>query len=404
MGLFSRKRTISAPLVCLYCPEVNPLWFTKENADSVPFCTACNLQLVPDSFKQVLVTGKCPDSLELDAATGLAATMSAMTILWASLNSTQVEVFAQTPVSWDVWNVETFDEWPIVSQAQFMATLGDGTFLKSEHLGNLADQMPFLATMSSNFLWRVHEDPNETMVILWPKEALSLVNSINFEAIKCYLALVKPPISDLAIWQQIDLLIELNEKNSLLPAGKKLFGFDVVVHSFTGLALNAADGFREHEDFSSKSHLEIRLGSEIDPYGKDVAKRFYVKSDSKLDFELLGPFGLSVRVEDSGTYKLYEMMVDDQLKLIHSFAFKVLASGVSEERAQALVREKLLEKFGFVIKRNGQNWLVDKKRGVDYFEDHSEDVYESPLYSKVIEVRPSSPSDWSGTAWRLRCS
>jgi hypothetical protein len=404
MGFFSKKRTVSSPLVCLFCPQVDPLWFSKENADRIPFCTSCHLQLVPDSFKQVLVSGECPNSLQLDNATALAGTMSAMTILWASLNSTQDLILAKSPVSWDVWDPETLDEWPVISQARFLGTFGDCASLASDLLGNLANQRPFLALMPANFMWRVEESPNKTIVRLWPKESLSLVNGDNFDAIKSYLELARPLISGLEIWQLIDQLIALSEDSKFLLSSRKLFGFDVVLHSFTGLTLHDADGFRSHEDFSSKEQLALKPGGEIDPFGKDVAKRLYPKSEARFDFELLGPFALKVKVVDSGTYKHFGVLHEDRLKLIHSFTFKVLASGDNENHAKERVWEKIFEKYGFVVRREGQNWIIDKMRGVDYFEHCSDDVHESRLFSKIVEVRTSSPEAWRSTAWRFRSS
>jgi hypothetical protein len=403
MGIFFKKRTVASSLVCLFCPEVNPSWFTKENLDAIPVCTSCHLHLVPDSFKQVLISGSCPEDLQVDKAAGLAAAMSAMTMLWASVNSIGVPIVAKSPVSWDVWNPETFDEWPMLSQSCFLSTFEEGAFLESPQLGNFSDQMPFVASMSSNLLWRISEDPDETVVTLWPKESLALVSAGNLQAIKGYLEIVRPSIPVLEIWQLIDRLFGLIEKNPHLMSAKRLFGFNVVLQTFTELPLREAKDLSEHEDFASRNQMTIKPGSKIDPFGNDLAKRLYTKSDARLDFELFGPFGLTASVEDSDIYDHHSYGYQN-VKVIHAFSFKVLASGVSEDQAQTLVEEKLLEKFGFVVKRNGQNWLVDKKRGVDFFENHSEDVHESQLYSKVIEVRPSSPSDWIGTAWQLRCS
>lgn len=403
MGIFSKKRTVNSPLVCLFCPEVNPLWFTKENADSVPVCTSCHLHLVPPSFKEVLIAGSCPEGLEVDRAAGLAAAMSAMTMLWASVNKSEAPIVAKSPVSWDAWNSETFDEWPMLSQSSFLNTFEEGAFLESPQLGNFADQMPFVVSMSSNFMWRVDENPDETVVTLWPKESLALVSAANLQAIKSYLEIVRPLIPVLEIWQLIDRLFGLIEKSPHLISARRLFGFNVLLHTFTELPLREAEDLRDHEDFASRKQVTIKPGSKIDPFGSDLAKRLYTKYDARLDFELLGPFGLTVSVEDSDIYD-HHYYSHQNLKVIHAFSFKVLASGVSEEQAQALVSEKLLEKFGFVIRRIGQNWLVDKERGVDYFENHSEDVHESQLYSKVVEVQPSDQRDWSGTAWQLRCS
>jgi hypothetical protein len=358
---------------------------------------------VPDSFKEVLISGSCPVDLEVDIAAGLAAAMSAMTMLWASVNSTEVPIVAKSPVSWDVWNPETFDEWPMLSQSSFLSTFEDGAFLESPQLGNFADQMPFVVSMSSNFLWRVNENPDETIVSLWPKESLALVSAGNLQAIKSYLEIVRPSIPVLEIWQLIDRLFGLIEKNPHLKSARRLFGFNVVLHTFTELPFREAESLSEHEDFASRKQVDIKPGSKIDPFGNDLAKRLYTKSDARLDFELFGPFGLNVSVEDSDIYNHHSYGFQT-VKVIHAFSFKVLVSSESETQAQALVREKLLEKFGFVVKRNGQNWLVDKKRGVDYFENHSEDVHESQLYSKVVEVQPTNSRDWSGTAWQLRCS
>ncbi len=403
MGIFSKKRTVNSPLVCLFCPEVNPNWFTKENADAVPVCTSCHLHLVPASFKEVLVTGSCPEGLEVDRAAGLAAAMSAMTMLWASVNSAEEPIVAKSPVSWDVWNPETYDEWPLLSSAPLLTTFEEGAFLEAPHLGNFADQMPFVGSLSLNFLWRVSENSDETVVSLWPKECLAVVTAINLQAIKSYLAIVRPLIPVLEIWQLIDRLFGLIEKSPHLMSKRRLFGFYVVLHTLTQLPLNDAENLREHEDFASRKPVVVEPGSKIDPFGKDVAKRLYAKSEAQLDFELFGPFGLTVSVEESEVYK-HHYYDFENFKVIHAFSFRVLASSDTESHARALVQDKLLEKFGFVVKRNGQNWLVDKKRGVDYFDNGSAEIYESPLYSKVVEVRPSSPEDWSGTAWQLRCS
>jgi hypothetical protein len=402
MAIFSKKRTVSSSLVCLFCVDLNPAWFTKQNADRVPSCTSCHLHLVPSSFKEVLISGICPEVIEVDTATGLAAAMSAMTMLWASVNSSTDPVVAKSPVSWDVWNPEIYPDWPFISQGEFLHTFGDGALLSSQHLGNLASQMPFLALMSSNLLWRVHDNPTETVVSLWPKTHLAMVSAGNIEAIKKYLELVRSS-SSLAIWQLIDRLLELIEMNPQLLPARKLFGFDITLHNFTELPLRDVQEFRQHEDFSSSQQLQTMPGSRTDPFGKDVAKRLYSKSETRHEFEILGPFGLTVKVEVSETYEKHPR--DQQrIKLIRSFSFKVLASGDSEKQAEEQVRDQLFDNFGFVIKRNGQNWIVDKKRGVDYFEGHSEDLHESQLYSKVVDVQACTPEDWSGTAWRLRCS
>lgn len=404
MGFFAKKRTVQSPLVCLFCPEVNPLWFSKENADAIPICTACHLQLAPASFKEVVISGVCSDSIDVDRATALAAAMSAMTILWASINSKDKSVVANSPVSWDVWNPETYDQWPVISQQVFLETFGDGACLESETLGNLAEQIPFLASMSSNFLWRVHESPDETSVTLWPKESLAVVSRDNFSAIKTYLASVRPSINVLEIWKLIDRLLELIEQNPGTLSANKLFGFDVVVHSFSGLALHAADEIRTQEDFSSNELMQLRPGSSLDPFGRDVAKRLYTKSDPHSDFEMLGPFDLLVKIMDAGKYPLGPQSSQEGLRLVHEFSFKVLVAAENISVAARFVRENFFDKFGFVVQRNSQNWLVDKKHGVDYFGYISDDVRESQLYSKVVEVRPSSPDDWKGTAWQLRCS
>ena len=107
---------------------------------------------------------------------------------------------------------------------------------------------------------------------------------------------------------------------------------------------------------------------------------------------------------DSGKYKRDTYSEEESLKLIHSYDFKLLVRADDPEEALSIIKQRLFEKFGFVVKRNGQNWLIDKNLGVDLFENTAESVHESRLFSKVIDVQLTNSEEWAGSAWQSRCA
>lgn len=392
MGLFHPKRTISSPLVCLFHAQVDPAWFTKENADRIPTCPDCNLHLIPKSMKDVLVTGVTPHSLNLDPASSLTAAFASVTMLWAHLNSVDTSVLVTAEVAWDVWNPEEYAEWPLMQQSSFINTFQEGKFLESKKLGSLTEQFSCFASISSNLMWRLEKDSKGKTVSLWPKEALATLSSENYQAFLDYLAIARESIADQPVWIIIDRLIKLVSKSPPGDHSKSLFGTEVVLHTMRSLKLSESSNLRGGDEFKSKKILELEPASNIAPYGENSPKRIFQILSS--ESEMLGPFELRVKVVRSS-------LADEVLTLVHSYSFKLLVSAPDSDAAVARVKHQFFEKFGLTIMgRENQNWLVDKKHGVDW--NQFEARRESWLFSKIVEVEISDKRDWSETAWGLR--
>jgi hypothetical protein len=116
---------------------------------------------------------------------------------------------------------------------------------------------------------------------------------------------------------------------------------------------------------------------------------------------MLGPFDLRVKVVRSN-------LDDEVLTLVHSYSFTLLVSASDSDAAVARVKKQFFEKFGLTIMgRENQNWLVNKKQGVDWdqFDRATKGApRESWLFSKIVEVKISDKQDWNETAWKSRLS
>ena len=399
MGIFQRKQTVSSSLVCQFHSKVDPDWFTKENADRIPVCTECNLHLIPISMKDVLVTGLAPHSLNLDPLSSLTAAFAAVTMLWAHLNSTGAPILATAKVAWKVWNSEDYQAWPKIEQSAFLKTFREGKFLSSPELGSLTDQMACLASVSSNLVWRAETGSKEKTVTLWPKDSLATLSSENYQAFLEYLRIAREPISNQPVWLLIDRLLELVSKNPPSPSSKSLFGAEVVLHTIRSLKLSESVNLKGGDEFKSTRILELEPESIIAPYGPDSPKRIFPRLST--ESEILGPFDLRVKVVRSN--------VDDEvLTLVHSYSFKLLVSASDSDAAVTRVKQQFFEKFGLTIMgRENQNWLVNKKQGVDWDQFYEATIgapRESWLFSKIVEVKISDRQDWNETAWKWRLS
>ncbi len=399
MRLFQPKRTITSPLVCLFHAQTDPAWLTKENADSLPVCTDCNLHLIPKSMKDVLVTGVGPHSLNLDPATSLAAAWAALTMLWAHLNSVGTPIVVTAKVARDVWNPEAYLEWPLMTQSHLAHTFHEAKFFVSEEIGDPTEPFPNLTSYQSNLMWRVETESKDKTVTLWPKEALATLSSENYQAFLDYLAIAKESIANQPIWVPIDKLIELVSKNPPSANSKSLFGTEVVLHTIRSLKLSESSNLNGGDEFKSKKILELEPDSIIAPYGPDSPKRIFPRLST--ESEMLGPFDLRVKVVRSN-------LDDEVLTLVHSYSFKLLVSASDSDAAVARVKKQFFEKFGLTIMgRENQNWLVNKKQGVDWdqFDRATKGApRESWLFSKIVEVKISDKQDWNETAWKSRLS
>lgn len=394
MGLFHPKRTISSPLVCLFHVQVDPAWFTKENADRIPTCPDCNLHLIPKSMKDVLVTGVTPHSLNLDPASSLTAAFASVTMLWAYLNSVGTPVLVTAEVAWDVWNPDEYVEWPLMQQSGFISTFQEGKFLKSKELGSLTEQFSCLASICSNLMWRLETGSKNKTVTLWPKAALATLSSDNHQAFLDYLAIARESIADQPVWIIIDRLIKLVSKSPPGDHSESLFGTEVVLHTMRSLKLSESSNLKGGDEFKSKKILALEPESIIAPYGPDSPKRIFPRLST--ESEMLGPFDLRVKVVRSD-------LDDEILTLVHSYSFKLLVSASDSDAAVARVKQQFFEKFGLTIMgRENQNWLVNKKQGVDW--DQFEAQRESWLFSKIVDVKLSGSDDWKETVWGSRCS
>lgn len=395
---FRKAKKAFAPelsLVCPFCTEVDPSWFTEENKETIPICTSCNLNLMPKDLKSLLATGHLPENLDLEPRTALNSSFSILTILWAYLNKIGEPVIAESPVSWDVWNPEDYDAWPVISSGAFLQTFEDPTQLGCEALGSLSEQVPYLSHVCSNLLWRVNNGAEETKVSLWPKDDMAMLSPRNYQALLDYVEQIREPISYVPAWELIDRLLELVAKNPPTPGAKPLFGAEVSLHTMRNLRIYDATYFKESDFYKSQALLSVDAGTELKPFGPDNAKRLYPKSSS--DVAASGPFDLNVRVVSSA-------ITETKLTLVHAYSFKVLVEAESAEQADAIIRNGFFDRFGLTImERSGQNFLLDKTRGVDWDLGSSSNE-ESYLFSKLVDLRMTPAAEWEGTAWQSRCS
>ena len=401
MGIFRKKRTLDSSLVCLFCSDVDPSWFTNENLDGIPVCTSCNLHLVPTSLKDVLVSGEVPPSLALDPATAISAAFSGVTMLWSTLNRIRKPIMAKCLIKWDAWSADAYPEWPAITQESFLATVGDGSLLDAGELGRMAEQLPYLASICSNFVWEVEQAGKQSTVNLWPKEVMATVGSENIAALIEYLEIARIPISNQPVWILFDRLIVLFEEvllelseNSSTESPSYLFGADVVLHTMKTLPLVEARDLKDDGEFTSSRMLELKSRASIEPFGPDSPKRLISKSSTGV--ELLGPFELKVEVVESS-------LSLEKLTLVHSYSFKVLVSATDSDNAAVQIKQKFFDKFGFTtMQRSGQNWLVNKAQGVNWDGLEWQPRQESSLYSKIVDVKISASDHWLKTAWASR--
>ncbi len=390
-----KKKDGHLPLVCPYCAEVDSSWFTEENKESIPICTSCNLNLMPTDLKAILATGRLPEGLNLEPEVALRSSFSVLTILWAYLNTLGEPVVAESPVSWDVWNPEDYGEWPVISSGAFSNTFQDSTQLGCEPLGSLTEHFQYLWFVRSNLLWRVNEGVGETTVSLCPKDDMAMLSPNNYQALLDYVEQIREPISFVPAWALIDRLLELVAKNPPTLGTNHLFGVEVTMHTMRSLGIHDASYFKQSDYYKSQARLKIDPSTELLPFGPDNAKRLYPKPGAGV--AALGPFDVKVRVVGSS-------ITETKLTLVHSYSLKLLVEAESAEQAEAMMRNKFFDKFGLTImERTGQNFLLDKTRGVDWDLDSSTNK-ESALFSKLVDLRISPSDDWEGTAWQSRCS
>lgn len=391
----NKKSTEQLPLVCPYCVEVDSSWFTEENQKSTPICTSCHLNLMPRDLKAILATGRLPGALDLEPQVALRSSFSILTILWAYLNTVRVPVTAESPVSWEAWNPEDYEDWPVISGVAFSNTFEDPSQLGCEALGNLAEHFPALWHVRSNLVWRVNEGEEATTVSLWPKDEMAMLSPINYQALLDYVERIREPISYVSIWDLIDRLLELVVKNPPTHGTTQLFGVEVSMHTMRSLSIFDAAYFRESDYYKSQALLKVEAGTELSPFGPDNAKRLYPKPG--IGVAVSGPFDINVQVVSSSS-------TDTKLTLVHAYSFKLLLEAESTEQAAATIRNKFFDKYGLTImERDGQNFLLDKARGVDWDLDSSTNK-ESALFSKLVDLRITTSDEWEGTAWQSRCS
>lgn len=381
-------------LVCPFCAEVDSSWFTEENKETIPICTACNLNLLPQDLKALLATGHLPENLDLEPRTALNSSFSILTILWAYLNTVREPVIAESPVSWDVWNPEDYAQWPVITSGAFRKTLEDPAQLGCEALGGLSEHFRYLSLICSNLLWRVDEGVEETKVSLWPKDDMAMLSPNNYQALLEYVEQIREPISYVPAWELIDRLLELVAKNPPTSGVKQLFGAEVSLHSMRNLSIYDAAYFKKSDLYKSQALLSVEAGTELMPSGPDSPKRLYQKPAGQVSIS--GPFDLKVQVVSS-------KVTETKLTLVHAYSFKLLVEAESAEQADAIIRNKFFDKFGLTImERTGQNFLIDKTRGVDWDLGSSTNK-ESPLFSKLEDLRITPAAEWEGTAWQSRC-
>ena len=391
-----KKRVIKSPLVCLFCSDVDPNWFTEENIDAVPSCTACNLHLVPADLKSLLTTGSVPENLRIDKATALTAVMSVLPMLWAYLEAVRGPLSVKSRVSWDVWNPEAYANWPEISQSSFTSTFGDAAHLGCEDLGSLTSHFPYLVMISSNLMWRVDDQGSEGVeVYLWPKDAMGILNPANFEALVAYLEQVRPSIAEQPLWFLIDRMLEMVGESPVATRIEKLVGVEVQLHTFGSFSVFERAYFKDADDYQSKELLVTKPGTVLATYGPDVPKRLFQNYIPNI--RMSGPFDLKVEVVHSSES-------DQKLTLVHGYSFKLLVSAETPEQAESIVRTRFFEKSGFTLmSRAGQHFLLDEQRGVDWDREEDAPVRESSLYSKLVQVKATTPDKCEGTAWQSLC-
>lgn len=391
MGINKKKSFTNSSLVCPFCNHVDPGWFTEENIDAIPTCTACNLHLMPADLKALLATGRLPENLGIEPENALKSALSIFTILWAYLNTLPGHATAESSVSWDVWNPEDYQDWPVITPDAFFSTFQDSTELGCEGLGNLSEYFPELILVCSNLIWSVKEGVEETEVSLWPKDSMAMLSAGNYQALLDYIEQIREPIFYVPVWVLIDRLLELVLKNPPTLGAKKLFGAEVSLHTMSSPSIHDISYFKESEYYTSKELLQIDSGTELKPFGPDSPKRIYQKPFSGV--AIAGPFDTKVKVVSSS-------IGETKLTLVHEYDFKLLVEAESANQAEAIVRKRFFDTFGFTsMERLGQNFLLDKTRGVDWELD-SNTTKESTLFSKLVDLRITPSTEWDGTAWQ----
>jgi hypothetical protein len=392
MGLLKKKRTLGSELACLFHSEADPAWFTKENADHIPTCTTCHIHLVPETFKEVLVSGDLPPDLELDRPAALSAACAGMTILWSHLNTIRPVILAKQVAQGDVWGAVSYPSWPATLQGELLANIGDAVFLEASELGSLTEFFPYFALTHSNFLWKLEESQDQVEVHLWPKEVLAVLSAHNFQALRGYLEKSRELLPEQSIWLLLDRLIELVHQAQPNFESRSLFGVEVSVETLMSQDIQGDWELEENELFESQELLNLEVGASINPLGPDSPKRLYPKLCPGP--EMIGPFDLSVSISQASS--------DSNLILVHTYTFKLLVSASDSEAAVSEVQRNFFRKFGFTkMQRENQNWRVDDEDGVDWdLYDRLEDPW---LNSKITDIKTSEAKDWSGTAWQSRC-
>jgi hypothetical protein len=173
-----------------------------------------------------------------------------------------------------------------------------------------------------------------------------------------------------------------------------LFGADVVLHTMRSLRLQESRELMGGAEFKSTDILELQPESNIDPYGPESPKRIFQLFSAEA--EMLGPFDLSVGVVSAN--------IDaGKLTLVHSYKFKMLVGATDAESAITQIKQNFFDNYGLTLmRRENQNWLVNKKQGVDWEQFGSKSVRESSLFSKIVDVKLSDDHDWKETTWGSR--
>lgn len=393
MALKSKKRTLNAPLACLYHHDSDPAWFTKENADRIPTCTTCHTHLIPATFKEVLVSGFLEPELELDAAAALSAACASISILWAQLNATGPAIVARQVAQGDVWGAVSYPSWPATLQEELMDTVGDAMFLEASELGSLTEFFPYFGLTHSNFLWKLEESQDEVKVCLWPKGAFAVLSGQNLLAFRGYLEKARAVLPKQPIWPMLDRLFDLLDKTKPMFETQPLIGVAVTVETLMNQPIQGDWAFEENELCGSQQLLNIEVGAKINPFGPDSPKRLFPKLSNQS--EMIGPFDLGVAVSQAS-------IEEDELTLVHAYSFRLLVSASDAEAAVSVVRRNFFRKFGFTkMQRENQNWRLLDDEGIDW--DLTDAVEDSWSNARITTVTISEGNDWNGTAWQSRC-
>lgn len=393
MGLLKKKRTLSAELACLFHAEADPAWFTKENADGIPTCTTCHLHLVPESFKEMLVSGLLPEDLQIEPAAAISAACAGIAIVWSHLNATRPAILARQVAQGDVWSSVSYQNWPVMTATELAATFGDALLLEASELGSLTEYYPYFNLTHSNFLWNLEESEDEVKIRLWPKEAFSVLSVKNIKAFRGYLELCRALLPKQPIWSLLDGLLENLVQAQADFESHPLFGVEISVETLMSQDIQGDWELEDNELCGSQELLNLEVGASINPLGPDSPKRLYPKLSPGA--EMIGPFDLSVSISQASS--------DSNLILVHTYTFKLLVSAPDSEAALVRVRRNFFRKFGFTkMQRENQNWRVGDEEGIDW--DLYDRLEDSWLNSRMISITPSDAKDWSGTAWQSRCS